>query len=405
MSKRNKFHIDDKERFHRLMDKRSLSNHPPTLTGGDQGKEPHIPDFGKPLSETHSVFVLKNGRMVEQLVRRPTNAAYAFIDQLTFVVHRDTCEKLKDHPDFAMDYDKPNDYYAMVMSYYLHQIFGFGISHNRGKSANFYNTSYNLGSKEISYGIVAMGSDINRGNRETICVELTATGLAAAAAGWEHRLYEWAHRDGIIEFRFTRVDIAHDFFDGEYNIERMLADYQSGGYTASVTSPYLRKEGLDWFNDTNKGRTLYVGSRQSSRYTRGYEKGKQLGDETSKWFRLETEFRNRDLIIPLEVLLYAGDYLAASYPCLIGLFKSTKPRKTEAKKRTIQNSIEHAVKYLRIQGSKAINLLLEHGKTADEIIGIFDPKAGVPQKTHPGRYFCQLLGIDYLHSPLTPSST
>lgn len=348
----------------------------------------------EPLSESFTQLVLRNGRLVEQVIRRPINGATAFIDQLTFVVHRSTFKLLEEVHGIPLENDAC---YAMAVSYFLEQIFGFGLSHDRGKGANFYKTSYNIGSRDISYGIVAMGSDINRGNRETICVELTATGLGAAKSGWEHRLHHFANMRQVVDFKFTRMDIAHDFIDGGYTIDNALEAYYAGRFTSSFTTPRLRKEGLDWDNDTRKGRTLYVGSRQSSRMLRVYEKGMQLGDEQSPWVRVELELRNHDLVIPVDALLHAGDYFASSYEELSNLIYTIPTRRIEAKKRTVQSSIEHAVKYLRIQGSKAINLLLEHGKTAQEIISIFDPKAGIPEKTHPGRYFCELLDIDYIH--------
>jgi len=189
-----------------------------------------------------------------------------------------------------------------VLSYYLEQIFGFGISENRNKGANFYTQSFQLGDKERNYGIVCMG-----GNKDTVCVELTATGLGAAADGWENRLYQFANLPQVDSFRFTRVDVARDFFNGEYTIEKVLEAYRAGEFTLSITRPQLRREGLDWDNDTQKGRTLYIGSRQSSRLVRAYEKGKQLGDENSPWLRVELELRSRDLRIPLDILLHAGE--------------------------------------------------------------------------------------------------
>ena len=347
----------------------------------------------KPVSVVESHFVVRNGRLEEHLIRTGTSGNRAFIDQLTFVFHRATISKLMGIATPATESQGVYQDYAIVLSHYLEEIFGFGISADRKKGANFYTYSYQLGDKERNYGIVCMG-----GNKETICVELTATGLSAAIDGWEHRLYRFANRPEMDSFRFTRVDVARDFFDGEYTIEKVLAAYHAGEFTLSITKPRLRKEGLDWDNDTQKGRTLYIGSRQSSRLVRAYEKGKQLGDENSPWLRVELEMRSRDLRIPLDILLHAGDYLA-TYPAFQNnpLLQAEQPKQVEVKKRVIQTSIEHAIKYLRMQGSRAVNMLRGHGKSAEEILSVFDPDAGVPKRTHPGRYFCQLLNIQYFH--------
>ena len=47
-----------------------------------------------------------------------------------------------------------------------------------------------------------------------------------------------------------------------------------------------------------------------------------------------------------------------------------------------------------MQGSRAINMLLELGKSAEEIMRLFDPDVGVPKTVHPGQYFAELLKID-----------
>ena len=388
---------------------------PPTLTGGEWEKSLGVTEDGgesvdakaaipsvlaasegrAPLTVIKSHFVARNGRLEEHLIREGTGGNLAFIDQLTFVFHRATIARLMGsrYEGDAADHKGLYSNHAVVVSHYLEEIFGFGISGDRGKPANFYSQSYQLGDKKRSYGLVCMG-----GNKNTICVELTATGLGAAKDGWEYRLHQFAQLSQVVDFRFTRVDVARDFMAGEMTVEEVLDAYNSDGFTLSVTRPHLRKEGLDWYNDTRKGRTLYIGSRQSSRLLRAYEKGKQLGDEESAWLRVELELRSRDLNIPIDILLSPGDYLAA-YPAFAGdpRFQSAQPRRIAAKQRAMQAGIEHAVKYLRMQGSKAINMLLGLGLSAEEVITVFDRGAGVPEKVHPGRYFCQLLGINFIH--------
>ena len=343
---------------------------PPTLTGGEWEKSLGVTEEGgesgdaqaaipsilaasegrAPLTVVKSRFVLNKGKLEEHLIREGTGGNLAFIDQLTFVFHRSTIARLMNsrYEGDAADHKGLYSNHAVVVSHYLEEIFGFGITADRGKPANFYSHSYQLGDKKRSYGLVCMG-----GNKNTICVELTATGLGAARDGWEYRLHQFAQLAQVVDFRFTRVDVARDFMGGEMCIEEVLDAYRCDGFTLSVTRPHLRKEGLDWYNDTRKGRTLYIGSRQSSRLLRAYEKGKQLGDEESAWLRVELELRSRDLNIPLDILLSPGDYLAA-YPAFAGdpRFQSAQPRRIAAKQRAMQAGIEHAVKYLRMQGAK-----------------------------------------------------
>lgn len=197
---------------------------------------------------------------------------------------------------FNEDYKLDSDIdYVQNLNLWLYEIFGFGVSHDRQKSANFYSSSYNLGDYETSYGVVCIGGGLNPQNESTICVEITATGLNAAEDGWEERLYNWSMLKEVVDFRYTRVDLARDYLSGEQSIENVMSMYREDGFTCSVQKPKLRLEGDDWYNDTQNGRTVYIGSRMSSKLFRAYEKGKQLGLKDSPWVRFELELRNRDL--------------------------------------------------------------------------------------------------------------
>ena len=62
--------------------------------------------------------------------------------------------------------------------------------------------------------------------------------------------------------------------------------------------------------------------------------------------RFELELRNRDLIIPKDVVIAAGDYMSTAYPCLDELFKTDTPKRVIVKERIVQRSVEHVIKYL-----------------------------------------------------------
>ena len=47
---------------------------------------------------------------------------------------------------------------------------------------------------------------------ETVCFSFTATGLRAAADGWETRLYEFM-AEHELQCKITRIDLAHDFLN------------------------------------------------------------------------------------------------------------------------------------------------------------------------------------------------
>lgn len=366
---------------------------PPTLTGGERDT--------RCVSSVKSTYVVKDGKLCEQLVRHPKNGQFAFIDQLTFVLDKKSFARLFEQQNEQVD----DEGIVINAAFWLREIFGFTISHNREKSANFYSSSYNIGNHEISYGLVCIGGGLNQSNENTICIELTATGLQAALNGWEHRLYRFSQMQEVTGFRYTRVDLAVDFLSGEYTVDDALKAYYSGNFNNSIVPPRIRKEGDDWDNPTQNGRTLYIGTRESSRLLRFYEKGKQLGDKCSPWVRAELEMRNRDLIIPLDIVIHAGDYYFAQYPELGRIYQTIFSKQTEVsrkvqsnkiKQRIMQMNVEHVIKYLRQQASRAINYLIEEGKTDSQIIGLFDLNAPMPKKVHPGQYFAQLLNIDYI---------
>ena len=111
------------------------------------------------------------------------------------------------------------------------------------------------------------------------------TGCNAAADDWELRLYEFL--TNAVRPKITRVDVAKDFFNGEYSPDQAAIDRVDGKYTNHHMMPDGEKAGSDWESNNGKGKTYYVGSRESSKFVRVYEKGKQLGDKQSSWVRFE----------------------------------------------------------------------------------------------------------------------
>ena len=104
-----------------------------------------------------------------------------------------------------------------------------------------------------------------------------------------------------------------------------------------------------------RGRTLGIGSRTSGKYCRIYEKGKQLGDPSSPWTRVEVEWHGKDRLIPVELLMEPGKYLAGAYPCLAFLSVEQVRIKTIANSATI--TFDSAVENGKQQFGKLVNLM------------------------------------------------
>ncbi|EMT4777837.1 replication initiation factor domain-containing protein [Neisseria gonorrhoeae] len=284
---------------------------PPRLIGGEQNKTPNPKGAEKTENqefqfEYFSHFVSDGkGRFIEIPLRRGRDDG-AFIDQITFTIHENSMTKvtgkgLVSDTEFVVRYSE-----------LLEEILGFGITKKLPfKGKFFYQSCYQFGPDNVEYGKVHYG-----GQRETMLVELTAVGCNAANIGWESRLFDFL--TNAIRPKITRVDIAKDFFNGEYSPNQAREDRNKGLFTCHHVKPKGECLGSDWEEDDEakmtKGKTYGIGSRESSKYVRVYEKGKQLGDKTSTWTRFEIEFKAKDIVIPFEVLQNPGEYFGGAYP-------------------------------------------------------------------------------------------
>jgi len=82
----------------------------------------------------------------------------------------------------------------------------------------------------------------------------------------------------------TRIDLAIDVYDEEIDISAMARCKQVEGAKGSARGRKLM-EGEDG------GRTLYVGSRQSDKFFRIYDKAIETGDRSRPWTRFELEIK------------------------------------------------------------------------------------------------------------------
>ena len=57
----------------------------------------------------------------------------------------------------------------------------------------------------------------------------------AALPGWENRLHEFLSK--CVRPKITRVDVAHDFFNGEYTPDQAMLDHDNGHYDVHNMRP------------------------------------------------------------------------------------------------------------------------------------------------------------------------
>ena len=85
--------------------------------------------------------------------------------------------------------------------------------------------------------------------------------------------------------KFTRIDVCNDDFgEGITTVRDYVEMYQSGDYEGRKRSWHEIKSG-------NGGHTFYIGSRQSERMIRIYDKGSEQGLDADQWVRVELELK------------------------------------------------------------------------------------------------------------------
>ncbi|MCP1773454.1 DNA relaxase NicK [Neisseria perflava] len=327
------------------------------------------------------------GRLIEVPLRRG-RADSAFIDQISFTFHEDTLCLSAGIP-FVSDEE-----FIKEASFQMHKIFGFGITEKaKHKGNRFYDACWLMNGEQVQYGSVHFG-----GQNDTMLVELTATGCTAAKEGWELRLYEFISK--AVKPKITRVDVAKDFFNAEYTPEQAKQDRLDGLFTSHHVMPKGRAEGYDWDSNDNSGKTYYIGSRESSKFTRVYEKGKQLGDSQSPWVRFEIEFKAKDIVIPFDVLKFPGQYWGGAYPVCKAMSEVQSDR-METKSESLEISIKSYYEFFKKQVGRGINGLLSlyPEKSKEQLFDEFlKPEHDfLPKKLAPEAYAVEFSKQEFLH--------
>ncbi|QNT58748.1 replication initiation factor domain-containing protein [Neisseria musculi] len=334
---------------------------PPYLTGGGAETAAAVSAEQEAFEKYTHFLTDSKGRLLEIPLRRG-KADSAFIDQISFSIHEDTLSLLAGYPLVS------DDEYIVRASMALNDIFGFGITEKaKHTGGRFYDSCWLMGTDNAQYGRVHFG-----GQNNTMLIELTATGCNAASDGWESRLYRFITQ--AVRPKITRIDIAKDFFNGEYTPEQAKADRLAGKFTNHRMMPDGESVGTDWESNNGKGKTYYVGSRESSKYVRVYEKGKQLGDKQSPWVRFEIEFKAKDIVIPFEVLTVPGEYFGGAYP-ICSQFQE-KAQRIETVKKVLDLTFERCIEVARNQVGRAINAAksMFPNKQPAEILAMFEPE-------------------------------
>jgi len=288
-----------------------------------------------PISNTGGKHTQKNDK------NKQNNNAKALIDYLTIVI--------PDAPYLPADgghYDHDNFIDAVNIGFLSN--LGLIASQSLRGGKNFYSHSWAIQTKAgDDVGFVAHG-----GNKESLCISISGSGTQhVGSAGFLFVRRYLIETGGHI----TRIDLAHDCFNGEKNIEDGLRWYHGGVFRSGKNGNYPKAKFIDDFG-SGAGRTLYVGNRKSGKLFRIYEKGKQLGDVSSLWVRFELELHNVDRDISPDILLFKGEYLSGSYECMNWIEAEQSYIKTQ--KNSAQVTLGHLEMHAKRAYGRLLNLLM-----------------------------------------------
>jgi len=200
------------------------------------------------------------------------------------------------------------------------------------------------------------------GQNNTAFVSLPSS-ACAQISDW-HKCYHLFKE--ILNARITRWDCAVDVFKGNPSVDDAVQLYQAGKFNNGGKKVSSSQNG-NWIDPDGSGRTFTVGKRENKMSMRIYEKGKHLGDPNSPWVRWELESHScRDRIIPWEVILQPGPYLAGSYPCMAWVDKVQTRIKSIQKEKNV--SYKFLVKCLRNSYGKFINVMMKVEGSAEKVI-------------------------------------
>jgi DNA relaxase NicK len=263
-----------------------------------------------------------------------------------------------------------------------------------------YQYSATLYADGVNAGIIAWGG-------KNLGCYVSFMGLGCDALDMA-RLYQ--EIKNVPEIKITRIDLAHDDYAGTRSIAVARKYAKKGGFSSggrpcsymyiesgTLSNKYLKDNFKDVTDSKStakksygfmptKGRSLYIGSRESGKLLRVYEKGKQMGDPKDKWVRWELELHSSQRVIPLDTMIKPSEYLAGAYPALSFLNEEQSVIKTIVKKMTM--TVDKIIENQVISTRKAINMMRVLCDMSDnEIIekflkGLVDPfsRASLPQR-------------------------
>jgi phage replication initiation protein len=302
------------------------------------------------LTSTETIVIAGKTPKV-QTIKRPQNGQVAMIDWLNITFDISTI-----NAKYCRTNEDDDQYHALCQAAVadfapmLARIFGqkYSTVKQNQNGANFYKYSFSFGE---NYGKICIG-----GQRNTVLIMLNGTGCSLAPQGWENYMHHFLTKIAV-KPKITRIDLAHDDLNGDYLDVHVLDQMETDDLFSCGGAPHDVGNLGNWKHSdpNNNGLTLSLGKRTSGKFTRFYEKGKQLGDKDgkySKWVRAEVEFKASDRFIPFDVLQDPSAYFMGAYPVFADLFDYERINKLEIIQKTSEITLQHSFDWIKTQAGK-----------------------------------------------------
>lgn len=279
------------------------------------------------------------------------------IDTLSITGKFETLEKLYGYVD---------DECMNAVNMRLQQALGVKVSKDIKGGRNYYKygsrIEYTDDTREQrELGFAAWGGELNKGTFQIYFTGECCEYLSMADL-W-NEVYSMAFD---FKMKITRIDIAYDDYEGELGVDDALSMWKN--FQFKITQQPKMQQVGNWETVDEKGRTFYVGKRESGKMLRVYEKGKQLGDKLSKWTRWELELQSKQREIPLKAIICPNLYYAGAYPALGKILPSTPKEVIKTVKKKVKTTLNDAFEVAKTQMGKLVNYARQMGLSDSEIV-------------------------------------
>lgn len=193
---------------------------------------------------------------------------------------------------------------ARLLAFYFAKLLGYTLGEDRPGRDYYDSTTTINNANGYEVGSVSAGGD---GQRGTVAFTLKGEGCINATPGWQKRVHA-AFKD--LHPKITRVDLTRDFYDGEVTIEDAVNGYRDHAFSYQKRKPKPHNVG-NW--EEGNSRTFQVGTRESGKVCRVYEKDHQYKIMDGKWVRVEVELRSVNRVIPWDAVISPAEYFAGAY--------------------------------------------------------------------------------------------